>query len=54
MIAGDEAFAEEKRMIEVELTELTTIGWIQITDIGEENMYFINSAGESCFCKVAQ
>ncbi len=40
-------------LVEVEVGELATIGWIQITSIGEENLYFSTPDGTKHFCKVS-
>ena len=37
---------------EIEINDLPSMGWIQITDIGEENVYFKNQEGEQFFYKV--
>lgn len=38
---------------QVEPEELPEMGFIQITEIGEENMYFNDQDGKAFFCKVA-
>ena len=42
-------------MTEVKMIEpdtLSSIGWIRITSIGEENIYFIDEDGNEYGCKV--
>lgn len=38
---------------QVEVEELPNVGWIRITEIGEENMYWQDENGKRFFCKVA-
>ena len=38
--------------MEYEISDLPKLGWIEITEIGEENMYFLHD-GVRCFCKIA-
>ena len=35
----------------IEIEELPGLGWIKITEIGEENVYFTIADGTLCFCK---
>lgn len=37
---------------EYDLDDLPTLGWLQVTDVGEENMYFTLEDGTDGFCKV--
>lgn len=37
---------------EYEVTDLPTLGFITITDIGEENVYFTLSDGTAGYCKI--
>ena len=39
------------RIVEYEVEDLPKIGWIQITHIGEENVYFTLSDGSLGFYK---
>jgi len=34
------------RLIEVEIEDLPKMGWIQITSVGQENLYFIKDDQE--------
>jgi len=37
---------------EYDYTALPTLGWMTITDVGEENIYFTLADGTKGFCKV--
>lgn len=37
---------------EFDIDQLPRLGWIQITDVGEENIYFTLEDGSKGFCKV--
>lgn len=58
-INGEQFFQPETgRNLEIYVEELPKMGWIQITEIGQENIYFVVSAlldGKpvlvNCFCK---
>ena len=36
----------------IEIEDLATLGWIVITWVGEENMYFTDADGTEYFCKI--
>ena len=36
---------------QVEAGDLASLGWIQIVDVGEENVYFTDSEDRLCFLK---
>ena len=40
-------------MQQIEIADLPKMGFIQITDIGEENIYFTDSDGNEFFVKLA-
>ena len=42
----------ERRFEWAEIESLARMGWIRITDVGEENVYFVTAAGDHYFCKV--
>lgn len=37
---------------EYEVADLVNLGWIQITEMGEENLYFTLADGSRCFVKL--
>ena len=41
-----------RSMREYDLTALPTLGWLTITHVGEENIYFLLADGTCGFCKV--
>lgn len=42
------------RLEEVQVEELPGLGWIQITEVGEENVYFDHGDGRRGFVKVVR
>ena len=38
--------------VEVEVQDLSSVGWIRITEVGEENIYFLLPSGQRAFCKL--
>ena len=43
--------SEANNLGEIQLGELHLMGWIQVTDIGEENLYFKDQKGNTFFVK---
>ena len=42
----------ESKIIWYDAAELPGLGWVQFTEIGEENMYFVLKNGIRGFCKI--
>ena len=47
-------YANPRTLTEFETEDLPGLGWIQITDVGEENVYFTYGDGFPGFCKPAR
>lgn len=51
-----QAWYHDDDITEIDISDLDKIGWIEITSIGEENIYFIGLTTDNvhvaCYCKV--
>jgi hypothetical protein len=42
----------KRELVQYQITDLSDLGWLRVTEVGEENMYFVLQNGTHGFVKV--